>query len=498
MLLVSQKQGFLANFEYMYHVAHFATRMQHVIISNMCYVALRDTRVLHNKPKNMNILSIEKPDFNSIKKSDVLEKATADGVDFYEHVKGINEPVYLYWDRAKYKHTPSGLNPTEFWYLVKQIRKLLYVKTEIKTPSGDYFSWIKLSYTDEFLHKIDTHTGGQIFVTYETISKETKHKFLSRGIIEEAIASSQLEGAHTTRAEARKMIVEKRKPRTPSEKMIMNNYNTMSAITEEFKDKELSKDMLFDLHSMLTEDTIDISEQNRFRTDEENIVVGSDTTTTFIPPKVDFIEKEIPKLINFANDREREHAGFIHPVIKAIFLHFWMGYLHPFTDGNGRLARALFYWYLVKSNYWTFMYLPISSIIKKSPAQYSKAFIYSEQDEYDLTYFYDYHLRKIIQAIDEFDNYVKGLVLENKKVENTVKGALDLNERQKQLLHYLISEGEDGYVTTTSHGTLNNISRHTAYRDIRYLLDEELLNKKKVGKHIHYFASNKLTNSKEK
>jgi len=56
------------------------------------------------------------------------------------------------------------------------------------------------------------------------------------------------------------------------------------------------------------------------------------------------------KLIEFAND-ENITTGFIHPVIKAILLHFWIGYLHPFCDGNGRTARALFYWYLLKNDY---------------------------------------------------------------------------------------------------------------------------------------------------
>ncbi len=112
------------------------------------------------------------------------------------------------------------------------------------------------------------------------------------------------------------------------------------------------------------------------------------------------------KLIQFSND-EPENATFIHPVIKAIIIHFWIGYLHPFTDGNGRLARLLFYWYLIKEGYWAFVYLPISKAIKLSPKQYSMAYIYSEQDDNDMTYFIDYNIKKIKLAVREFKKYLE-------------------------------------------------------------------------------------------
>ena len=195
-------------------------------------------------------------------------------------------------------------------------------------------------------------------------------------------------------------------------------------------------------------------------------------------------------MFEYANDKESKE--FIHPVVKAILLHFWIGYLHPFVDGNGRLARALFYWYLLRKGYWTFMYLPISSIIKRSPVQYSMAYTYAEQDELDATYFYDYHIRKILQSIEEFDSYISRIVSENKKIDSVLKESIVLNERQKQLLYYLVSEGNEANVTIGSHQTLNNISRQTAYRDLKYLKTKELLTTKSVGKFTRYFPSDKL------
>ena len=241
---------------------------------------------------------------------------------------------------------------------------------------------------------------------------------------------------------------------------------------------------------MITKDTVATDEQNRFRKDVDEIVVRNNKHIAHIPPKEEFLNAEIIRLINFANDKE--NITFTHPVIKAIFLHFWIGYLHPFTDGNGRLARALFYWYLLKKDYWTFMYLPISSIIKNSPVQYANAYIYSEQDSLDITYFYDYHIKKIMQSLEEFKNYVNKVNAENKQIDVTLGKEITLNDRQKQLIHYLLSEAKGGYVSASSHMSLNNIARRTAFSDLKQLEQKELLESKKEGKYTRYYVSDKL------
>jgi len=439
------------------------------------------------------IFKLEKPN-NKDKNWDKVFSLFAHKQEKYKKLlDNSNKPRYIYWDKFKFKSaSDEELTAEEKWYLIRQIRNLSSSVVPVKSESGSFFKWMRLLCVDEHLHKIDMFAGGRLFNKSSTLMPTKRNTLLNRGIMEEAIASSQLEGAHTTRKAAKEFLFNKRTPRNESEYMILNNYKTINTIAEEYKNQNLSRDLLFEIHAMLTDNTVDKSEQHRFRKNSDEIIVqgqiGSEEYITHIPPSEDFVDEQIDKLIDYANDVDQK---FIHPVIKAIVLHFWIGYLHPFTDGNGRLARALFYWYLLKKGYWTFMYLPISTIIRKAPLQYAMAYIYSEQDNLDFTYFYDFHISKIIQAIDEFENYIDTKVNEKKNIDLLLDKKFNLNDRQKQLIHYLISEASPS-ASVASHSLLHNISRQTATRDFKFLEKKNLIYSKRSGKYIKYFPTEKL------
>ncbi|HLD22255.1 MAG TPA: Fic family protein, partial [Patescibacteria group bacterium] len=310
---------------------------------------------------------------------------------------------YVHWEKIKHWPVSEGISNLELWAIIKILRNKVFDRKNsiIKNESGIFFSWTSyLPKLEQFLHEIDLRLGGNLFVTENQMSDELQHRLLSRGVMEEAIASSQLEGAHTSRKVAKQILLEGKKPRNKDEQMIVNNYQAMRLIESELKDKKLDEEFLFSLHKILTKNTLEDSEIARYRKDEDEIIVGDDGSKNeiyHIPPKEKFVKEEIKKFIAYANN-ELLDENFTHPVIKAIIIHFWLGYLHPFVDGNGRMARALFYWYLLREKYWAFGYLPLSKVMKNSPAQYRDAYIYTEQDDNDLTYFIEYNVNKINQA----------------------------------------------------------------------------------------------------
>ena len=110
----------------------------------------------------------------------------------------------------------------------------------------------------------------------------------------------------------------------------------------------------------------------------------------------------IDDLILFANEDDE----FIHPIVRAIILHFLIGYIHPFNDGNGRTARALFYWYALKHHYDLLEYISISRIFVHAPVQYTRAYQLTETDSNDMTYFIDFNIHIISRALDALKQYL--------------------------------------------------------------------------------------------
>jgi len=442
------------------------------------------------------LYKLEKPNLSKVDSrkvfEDIFKQNTKNFQEIHKLVQETFQPTYLYWDKIKYKSLPKNISKEEFWMTVKFFRNAQAIKSEIKSENGKCFTWIKLPEIEEFFHRMDLNTGGSFFAVKENADEKNKQKLIFRGVMEEAIASSQLEGASTTRKVAKQFLREGRKPRNESEQMILNNYQTMQIIESDYKNREMNLGLIFELHEMITHNTIKKNEQGKLRKDEDNIVVSDKKYSNIIyhqPPKISFVKNELESFIKFANDQLDE--PFIHPVLKAIMLHFWIGYLHPFVDGNGRLARLMFYWYLLKKDYWAFSYLPISKAIKKSPVQYGNAYIYSEQDDLDLTYFIDYNIRKIKSAISDFEEYLERKSKENLEMNKFSKAKYNLNERQIQLLQYFYG---DKYEKTSFriHMNIYQIAKRTAIKDLKDLEKLGFIVSEKRGRNVYYYATDKI------
>lgn len=440
------------------------------------------------------IYKLEKPDISKVDSERITKLITDPSDELVQDVWRTMEPEYQYWDQVKYKPRPENLNAPEFWAIVKSIRATpLLGKTEtvIRDENGTPFSWMRLSKYDKFFHRVDLEMGGNLLVSPSDADEKLKYRFLSRGIIEEAIASSQLEGANTSREAAKKFLREGREPRDKGEQMILNNYQVMKRIEESLKDEKMSLSLLLELHAELVRGT-DIPENKigKFRDDEDNIVVQNEKGVTYHkPPSRKFVDEEVVRVIAFMN--EEITTGFIHPVVKAVMIHFWLGYLHPFIDGNGRLARALFYWYLIRQKYRAFAYVPISKTIKNAPMQYAMAYVYSEQDDNDLTYFIDYNIRKIELAIRDFEEYRDAQSKKNSGMRRAAREKYGLNDRQIQLLQYFYKKKDDS-TSLKTHMNIYQVAWLTAARDLNGLKKLGFVTKRKISREFHYFATEKV------
>jgi len=377
-------------------------------------------------------------------------------------IKNINDD-YLYWDKVKYKKTK--FTSQELWNIIKLSRLL---KTETITFGKYNFKYVNTDYIQKIVHFFDMNIGGYMGAK-NIIPEEDKTRYLVSSIMEEAISSSQIEGANTTRKRAKEMLRKEIKPHTKSEQMIVNNYLTIKHITQN-KTASLTPESLLEIHRLISKDTLESkTEEGAFRTSNDIYVVDHiKSEVVHTPPNYD----EVPTLINelcifFNEDLEKEN--FIHPLFKGIIIHFMIGFIHPFSDGNGRTARALFYWYLLKKGYWLTEYLSISKIIQDTKNQYEKAFIYTENDENDLSYFITYNLNVMEKAFEALKNYIQQKQKNHFKIARFIK-IPNINERQAQLLKLVYDNPEIVFNTKEVENRFS-VSNYTARTDLKGLVD---------------------------
>jgi Fic family protein len=403
-----------------------------------------------------------------------------------KYVEKANQE-YLHWEKAKYLTGSASFSPEELWFLIKLSRTANIKAIPLSDPKSKSFGfWLPDPVLKE-LHFIDQNAGGSILMDNPQLSSEARERYLISSLMEEAIASSQIEGAATTRKVAKEMLREGRPPKNKAEKMILNNYHTIRRI-KTFLHQPLSVDILNELHRSLTEGTLDDpAAAGRFRSGDEQVYVidESDGRTLHVPPPAGELPERMERFLAFANDKENE--PFIHPVIRAILLHFWLAYEHPYVDGNGRTARAVFYWYMLSHNYWLFEYSSISRIILKSVRQYARAFLYTESDGRDITYFIVYHLRAMHLALEELHHYLARKQSEMQKAIAMLRNVPNLNYRQIALLQHAVKHAGAVY-TIESHKNSHNVVRATARADLFDLVERGYLNKRKLTRRYSFEA----------
>ncbi|MEN6406290.1 MAG: Fic family protein [Thermoguttaceae bacterium] len=390
---------------------------------------------------------------------------------------------YLSWGELQYHTPPTGLSLEEWWLGLK-LQRASTQPIPLQAGSGLPFKYLQVDPIPEQLHEMDLGAGGDIQMPDPIVNPQLRDRYYVSSLIEEAITSSQLEGAVTTRVIAEDMLRSGRTPNDRSEKMIFNNFITMRRIGE-LKDEPLTRDLVLEIHRLITEGTLDDpTATGRFRRAEENIVVGDMYGEIYHqPPPASQLDHRMRAMCDFANGKTP--GGFVHPVLRSILLHFWLAYDHPFVDGNGRTARSLFYWSMLRHRYWLCEFLSISPLILKAPSRYQLAFLHTEIDDNDLTYFILYHLDLLHRALRQLHEYLHRKSEQARKMEISLQGLAALNHRQRALMSHAIRHPHQIY-TVESHQTSHKVVYETARKDLLDLAQRGLLVAKKHKKTWHF------------
>jgi Fic family protein len=407
---------------------------------------------------------------------------------------------YLHWNDFKWR-VDRGDDELTAWIATKFARKAVSKNLPLQADllnnvAASEISCFSYCIPDSLiaqLHTIDQLTGGGRANSDIFISSQEKNRYLVKSLIqEEAITSAQLEGASTTREVAKEMLEKNLAPKDKSQQMILNNYLLMKKAVER-RDEEISIELILELHQIATYNAIENKAiPGVIRTDNNIFISSLYDEHVFQPPDWQTIESRLASLCDFANNDQNDRHNFMHPIVKAIILHFMIAYIHPFGDGNGRTARAIFYWSMLRSGYWLFEYVSISKLIQLKRGAYDNAFVYTETDDFDLTYFIANQIEMIDQAVTALSEYVdhkkRGFYefmdwIDQSPIAKTLKrGHLEI------LKSALSSPGREFTAQQISKDF--GITENTARSYLNKLVDRDLLisSQSKVSKTVIYFA----------
>ncbi|PHR81073.1 MAG: hypothetical protein COA59_16425 [Colwellia sp.] len=417
----------------------------------------------------------------------------------YKFVKTVNakkfgfssKGLYLHWHDFHHRFDSDFKdNKVWAWWALK-FNRSLDEHGSLVSEDGSNFFWspMALNHYPPMIEK------AYRFEHVGLTGDQKRHMLVKSLIMEEAITSAQLEGAATTRAVAKEMLSSGRAPIDDSENMILSNWNLMQFALDNLE-RELSIELIQELNHIATEKVCENEHVPGMFRDKKIEVAKNNTEgeVTHTAPDAKVIEKLLQDLCEYANTNH-ENVDYIHPVFKAIVIHFMIGYIHPFLDGNGRTARALFYWYSIKHGYENFQYISISALLKKKANDYGRAYIKTETDELDLTHFLQFNLEIIIDALGDFSTYIQKKIDENRHMVEKLSESPLYKHFQRQHIDIiskaLKNPGREFSVKEIEQD--NNVSSTAArgYLDKLYKLGL-LLKYKSVGNKYTYFAPAKL------
>lgn len=424
-------------------------------------------RLAEKPPKWMDILTNDKEDvFELLKDNAILEKV------------GEFNKKYLYWSELRYK-TKDEKEQKYLWTLMKLFRS--YENIPYKPIELKYANTQEIN---KKLHRFDKFLAGNIETQSKDLGLETR--YIISSLMEEAIASSILEGAVTTRKVAKEMLRQKRKPKNRGEQMVLNGYETMQIIAKRGNEK-LTPEFLLEIQRTITKETLrDERDVGIFR--ESNDIIVADTSEQGLvyhnPPDHREIEKLINALCEFANN---DDSDFVHPIIKAAVLHFLIGYIHPFNDGNGRTARSVFYWYLFSRGYWLLEYMAVSRRILRSKTDYKLAYLYTEYDDLDITYFIKYITLCMDDSLEDMLKYIKKKQGEQRETKQILEKLKDINFRQANILEEMM-KNPDKYYSIQEIAQTYHVVYQTARTDLMFLTEKGYIKLRQISRKFLFYC----------
>lgn len=316
---------------------------------------------------------------------------------------------------------------------------------------------------------------GMLYGRLSSLGFDSKLRAMAENLAHDVVYSSEIEGIRLNVDQvrssiARKLGIENVKYTAPSH-YVDSVVSVMLDAVQNY-DQPLSKEKLCAWQPAFF--PVGYSEGcqievGQYRTNEEQIISGmfGREKIHYIAPSPCRVEEEMQIFLSWFNTDEP-----VSSIIRSAVAHFWFVSIHPFEDGNGRLARILSDMLLARGEKSEFRFYNISSQINKDKNHYYDVLERTQRGDGDITEWLVWYMQKLADALDEADTIVTTIL--NKSFFWQKASAVPMTERQTQMLN-LFLDGYEAKITSKTWATLAKCSKDTAIRDIQDLVDKNIL-----------------------
>lgn len=255
---------------------------------------------------------------------------------------------------------------------------------------------------------------------------------------------------------------------------VLNYLNVLENLDKYFEDGKITENTILKLHQDITYHTLeDTYMEGQYRTTPV-YVVNKQGEIVFTPPSANFVPGEMREFIEWID----EGSGELNPVIVAGIIHFEFVRIHPFVDGNGRTGRALAALLLYLREFDIDGFFTLDDYYDYDRPAYYNALNSVDVESQDLTEWLEYFLEGFLISISGIKDQI--LLF---SPEGTERKRIKLSEKQMKIIEYIHLNGQINNFETQK---LLNISRQGAYKNLRSLMDMDLVEKKGGSRSTYY------------
>lgn len=316
---------------------------------------------------------------------------------------------------------------------------------------------------------------GLLYGRLASLGFDSKLKAMAENLTYDVVYSSEIEGIRLNVDEvrssiARKLGIENIKQTAPSHYIDSVVAVMLDAVSH--YDQLLTKEKICAWQAAFFPTGFSEGSQievGQYRTNEEHIVSGmfGREKIHYVAPSPGRVDEEMAHFFDWFNNHDN-----INSVIRSAIAHFWFVSIHPFEDGNGRLARILSDMLLARADKSEFRFYNISSQINKDKKRYYDILEKAQHGDGDITEWICWYANTLSLALDEAENIVSTIL--NKSFFWQKASSIPLSQRQTDMLN-LFLDGYEAKITSKTWASLAKCSKDTAIRDIQDLVDKEIL-----------------------